>query len=148
MQIADTMPSGPATLGALLIVASFAIDRIVSALLFLLTYFRVLTDPADVVESAAHRRAEQRQKFLYHVFAAVLAALVVVNYPVARVMWAFGFRPYDSLLDCAVTVVVLLGGADRIAALLQSKSAPPPREPMARPIEITGKVTLEEGSSK
>ncbi len=147
MQVAETAPTDPATLGALLIVASFAIDRIVSGFLFLLTYFQILRDPAAITESSAQRRVEQRQKFLYYFFAAVLAAIVVANYDVARIMRALGFQPYNLFLDCLVTVIVLLGGADRVAALLESKPAQPPHEGAPQPIEITGRVTLEEGPS-
>ncbi len=147
MQVPETAPADPATLAALLIVASFAIDRLVSGCLFLLTYFQILRDPAAITESSVQRRAEQRQKFLYYFLAAVLASVVVANYEVARVMRALGFQPYNLPLDFIVTVTVLLGGADRVAALLQSKPAEPPRETATQPIEITGKVTLEEGPS-
>ncbi len=149
MQVSDATPADPVVLGALIVVASFAIDRITAAVLFLLTYFHALGDPAEISDASARHRTEQRQKFLYYGFAAVLAALVVTHYDVARVMAALKFQPYNKELDFLVTVIVLLGGADRIAALLQSKAPSGlPHQSTPSPLEIKGKVTLEEGRSK
>ncbi len=140
MQIADSSQASPVALGAVLILSSFAIDRFVSALLFVVNYFRL---PKDGTKRVPTDRQAAKEKFAYYFLAGLLASWVVVTYPVARVMHTLNFYPYWRELDYFVSIVVILGGADRIAALAPSKGAVVPRDSGPRPVEIKGRVTLE-----
>jgi hypothetical protein len=61
---------------AVILIASFAIDRIVTGLLFLLSFLerweRAFPDPATVEDTLARVRAEKKQKLGYFIFAALL----------------------------------------------------------------------------
>jgi hypothetical protein len=52
----------------------------------------------------------------------------------------------DPLLDTFLTGIVLVGGSDRIAALLKLPGAPDAERAAPPPIQITGKLTLEDGT--
>lgn len=52
----------------------------------------------------------------------------------------------DPLIDTLLTGVVLVGGPDRITGLLKAPGAEPQKEE-PQPIEITGKLILEESAA-
>jgi hypothetical protein len=131
---------------ALILIASFAIDRIVTATMFVLSFAIPWLDPASIESPGARMRAEKLYKLVYVATAAVLAVGVVAHYGGVRILAALGMAP-DPVLDTILTGIVLVGGSDRIAALLKlpgasgGEPAPPP------PIQITGKLTLEDGTT-
>jgi hypothetical protein len=132
---------------ALILIASFAIDRIVTATMFLLSFVVPSLDPASIESPGARARAEKLYKLVYVTTGAVLAVVVVAHYGGVRILSALGMAP-DPLLDTVLTGVVLVGGSDRIAALLKlagapdgERAAPPP------PIQITGRLTLEDSTT-
>ena len=141
MQGAD--PASSVTLGAVLIVSSFAVDRFASAILFVMNYFRIGKDgPAR----PPTEKQAANQTLLYFFLGSLLAGYVVLTYPVALVMKTLNFDPYYPALDYLVSVAVILGGADRIAALGQPKALPCPSP--AQPLEIKGRVFLEKASGE
>lgn len=117
----------------MILIASFAIDRIVTVLMFLLS----------LVHLAPEREAEKRYKLMYFVLAGVLGIFVLAFYGQVRVLTALGLK-VSPALDILLTGIVVVGGADRIASLLK---VPVPGEaaekPQPQPIQITGKLVLE-----
>ena len=131
----------------LILIVSFAIDRVVASVLFVLTAFGLLADPADVTDAKA-RVAERSYKLIYFTFAGLLAAAVMALDPGIRLLTAMGIDKSPAL-DFLVTLIVLTGGADRIAALLKAPgSSGGAGEAAPRPIQITGKLTLDEPAGK
>jgi TctA family transporter len=121
---------------ALILVGSFAIDRIVTALLFLLSFVRLAPDRAA---------DERKYKLMYYCLAGVLGIVVLAYYGQVRVLTALGIQ-IEPLIDTLLTGIVLVGGADRIAEFLKAPGAAPKQE--AQPIEITGKLILEESAAQ
>lgn len=136
------------TVAAILVVASFAIDRVVSALLFLLSFFApwrsVFPEPQLLTNGAEKYRARKIQKLLYFVLAAFGAAVLVAKFPEFMLLKKLGFT-YSSgqeFWDRVFTVIALIGGADRIAELADSPGSA--GRTQSEPLEITGTVILEE----
>jgi hypothetical protein len=145
---------------SVLLIAAFAVDRIVTAILFLLEFIPAwaesFPDPILVPEGEPRVRAERRSKFIYFVFAAAFSGLVVyalsglrtvdqAGHSGSGILYALGFQYH--WIDIAVTMLILMGGAERISELLKSVDLPKAGTEKAPPIEITGKLTLDEGSS-
>lgn len=131
---------------ALILIASFAIDRIVTAAMFLLSFVRPSLDPTGIENPGARAKAEKQYKLLYVVLAGVLAIPVLAHYGGVRILSALGIAT-EPLLDTVLTGIVLVGGSDRIAALLKFPGATGAERPAPPPIQITGRLTLEEGTS-
>src|SRR5712691_3958538 len=62
---------------ALVLIASFAIDRLVSGMLFLLTLSRIVRDPATATYADSRLLAERWYKVWYYALAGVLAIIVM-----------------------------------------------------------------------
>jgi hypothetical protein len=131
---------------ALILIASFAIDRIVTATLFLLSFVIPSLDPAGIEGLGARARAEKVYKLVYVTIAGVLAVGVVAHYGGVRLLSALGLAP-DPVLDTILTGIVLVGGSDRIAALLKLPGAAEAEHAAPPPIQITGRLTLEDGTT-
>jgi hypothetical protein len=131
----------------LVLIGSFAIDRIVTGLLFLLSLppglGSLFPDPA-LVEEAARPAAEKRRKLNYFLLAAVLS-LPVVFYADLKIFAAMGFKPKYEILDTLLTALILIGGSDRIGDLLKTHASPVAEKPSSGGIEITGTVTVADG---
>ncbi len=144
---------------------SFAIDRIATGILFLLSFSSVwnkrFPEPLLVNDALSRFEAEKKRQLIYFVFAGVLA-LAVLSFPTnLRVLKALGVEPTpptalegankepDPLsfrtLDFLVTGLVLLGGAGGITRLLKVRSiAPGSDKSEKKPLEITGRITVDE----
>lgn len=138
------------TVAALLLVASFAIDRVVSGLLFLLSFFppwrSAFPEPQLLTKSAEKYRARKVQKLLYFSLSAVAAVVLVAKFPDFMVLKKLGFAISGGLefWDQAFTIIALIGGADRIADLADSPGTA--GKTQSEPLEITGTVTLIESN--
>jgi hypothetical protein len=129
----------PVTLLAALTIAAFAIDRTVAALFFLLSFFWHSADPSSL-QGEARTKAERSSKLAYVTVAGVLALCA----------WYFGHLsvftvlkfPSNRFLDAFVTVLVLVGGSDRISELLKVPEGGKLSKPEPEPIRIAGTVTL------
>lgn len=126
----------------LILIASFAIDRITSALVFLFAFLRVFRDPRTVEEGPPRVRAERRQKLLYFILAGILGIGVIAGYGEVRIFEALSFDGLPDWMDSLVTGLILVAGADRIAGLLKMTGAQGAATD-AQPIEITGRLVLE-----
>jgi hypothetical protein len=134
---------------AVVLIASFAIDRIASGVLFLLSFWRrwsrVVHDPSDPGATHAGRK---NHRLAYFVVAALLGLVALGWYGGVRLLAALGFGGVDPVLDTIVTGLLLVGGAERTGALLKDVggggiAASPATPP--QPIEITGTLVLDEG---
>ena len=138
---------------AIIVIASFAIDRIVTGLLFLLSmikpWTRLFPDPGTITDTVAQHIAIKKHKLLYFVLSGFLAIVVLAGYGGIRIFTALGFKgedPYFWILDTIVTGLVLVAGADRIAGFMKLAGGSGPEPSSAQPIEITGKLVLQEES--
>lgn len=142
MEIVDSASTvmKPVTVLAGLALTAFVIDRLVTAFLFLLSYFWEQFDPT-LFDGHERAEADRIYKLVYFSLASILA-LAAYHYIFrpGAVFAALDFQP-NSVLDAVVATLVLVGGADRIAALLkppegEKSSAPPP------PLQVAGSVML------
>jgi hypothetical protein len=137
---------------AVIMIASFAIDRIVTGMLFLLSFLKpwrhAFPDPGTIQDVLERARAEKKQKLIYFIFAGILGILVLAYYGKVRIFAVIGFPQIDWILDTIATGLILVAGADRIAAILNMASGSGVERSAQRPIEITGKLILEEGAAK
>jgi hypothetical protein len=139
------------TVLAMLVIGSFAIDRIVSAVLF--PFFR---DPPKVPKSTPEENQkeldrkynlETKYKLYYFILAAALAIIVLASWGKIRVLAGLGYPPDPNpFLDAILTGIVLVGGADRLADLKPAGAAPAP-EPEQKPLQVTGQLYLIDNTS-
>ncbi|MEE8623940.1 MAG: hypothetical protein ACE10H_10480 [Candidatus Binatia bacterium] len=136
----------------LVIVVSFAIDRIVTGILFSLSFLEAwnsrFRDPRTVQDITQRVRAENIQKLSYFVFAAILAIIVLAFFGNIRILQALNAEDISPVLDIALTGFILVGGSDFLGKLLQMSGVYGGQESVSRPIEISGRLVLEQPSGK
>ena len=145
---------------AVLLIAAFAIDRLVNVILFLLDFLPAWREafPAPMLlpEGAPRMQAERRGKFVYFVLAFVFSIGVIIALSGVRtvdatgqtgsgILYALGFKQH--WIDVGLTMLILMGGAERISEALKNIDASKAISEKPAPIEITGKLTLDEGST-
>jgi hypothetical protein len=126
-------PADGVSVIAMVLIASFAIDRIVAAFLFPFAFL-----PSFPQET------EKRYKLLYFLVAAMLAVIVLAWVGNMRVLDALGLQP-NPTLDFLVTGIVLIGGADKIAGALKPPGAPSSQPERKQQVEVSGTVHLAPG---
>ena len=140
----------------ILLIAAFAIERVSAGILFLLQLFHLIGDP-DSVEDAAQRAHAKRKYMLYHfAVSGILVIFVLLYVGDFRFLDALGLGNRADLsrvpifVDHLLLAVVLVGGAEQMSAFLKIVGAPGgrTRETGAQPVEVSGKLTLEESSAK
>ena len=137
----------------LIVIAAFAIDRVVKGLFFLLSFSSdlrpLVAEPSadtDVRVSSAHR-------LIYGLVAGYLGIVVVAGILKVRLfamtqIAAPGQPGPNALMDTLLTGLILAAGADRLADLTKNfGSAGGGPKKADGPIEITGKLTLEHGGA-
>jgi hypothetical protein len=136
-------PSG-STVVAMVLVGAFAIDRIVTILLFLLELFpgwrRGHPDP-QTLQGGQRIDAERAAKVRYFALAIPIGFLILVSYPEALLLKALGISTGIGV-DRLFTLLVLVGGADRITELLGSSAKDRARESGDVPIKVEGTLKL------
>jgi len=141
------MPLDGVSALALLLLASFVIERIVSGVLFVLPTFGWLPDLAQLEDPAARAAAERKYVYLRFFLSGILVAAILWKWPSLRILKLFS-QTSDALpgLDHVVTWVVLMGGADRIAAVVKLPGGgAPSAKREEQPIEVRGRLTLDDG---
>ena len=132
---------------ALILIASFGIDRIVTGFLFLLSFVkpwtRLFPDPALLDEGPEHVAAVKKQKLLYFTLAGVLGGVVLAYFGEVRIFRALGFTETNTLLDAVMTGLIMMAGADRVAQFLRMGGVSGGGVAESRPVEITGRLILE-----
>jgi hypothetical protein len=131
---------GGASAIVFILIAAFAIDRIVKAVLFLFSFVR-----PTAAGGADEHADERKDKLIYFFLVGVLAVVLLMTVKL-RVLSAMRI-PVDPLVDDLLTGIVLIGGADSIAGLLKPPGADQARE-KPQPIEITGTLTLDDETKK
>ena len=140
----------------LIFVLSFAIERVVRAALFLLSFIgpwsRWLVDPRMIDEPVERSKAENRQKLVYTIALGILGFVVVVAFSGVRIIEILASDKMDvnEYLDMLATGIILIGGSDFVGRLLQISGVEnigAGSTTSTQPIEITGKLTLESTST-
>jgi hypothetical protein len=131
----------PVNIAIKIAIASFAIDRTVTICIFLLSFFWQSLDPGSVEEEDRYD-AERGYKLVYYTLASFVAAVVYIFvFKNPGVFGGLGFKP-KPLLDALLTILVLLGGSERLGSLLsipdadKASASPPP------PVHVAGQVLL------
>lgn len=138
---------------AMVLFISFAIDRVTRALLFVGTMFEGpwtpwLPDPLAVEDPAQRARAEKKQTMAYYVVASTLSLAALFAFHNVRLLKNLN---YDAnwFLDALLTGIVLIGGSDLVSKVLQvSGLGGGGSESKSQPLEITGKLILEDSAKK
>ena len=139
-------PLSGTTVVAMVLIGAFAIDRIVTILLFLLElspgWRRRHPDPRMLAEPQ-RSDAERSQKVRYFALA-IPIGLIAVQWFKPRLLEAIGITASD-LLNRLFSLLVLVGGADRITELLGSSAKDRARDSADSPIKIEGTLKLVSG---
>lgn len=137
---------------ALIVIVSFTIERIVTGLLFGLSFLgpwrRAFPDPATFADQAWRTEAERKEKIVRFVFASLLGIGMLAWYGDVRLLKAMLNRDINWFLDTLVTGLALVAGADRVGAILKMPGAPGVERRSPEPIEITGKLILEDRAER
>jgi len=143
---------------AVVLIASFAIDRIVAGCLFALSlskaWDRRFPDPSSIADESDRRRAEKKQKVVYFILAATLGVVVLAWLGNIRILSAVlhssgSTQPtVNPILDTIVTGLLLTGGADRLAQFLKAPGEAGAQKGESKPIQITGKLVLDDESGR
>src|SRR5260370_17540496 len=133
---------------AALLIASFAIDRVVAGILFMLSFSdgwnQRFPEPILVKEEDLRYKADKKLKLVRTILAAIIALPVLAFYGDVRILAAVGFETVNPILDQVLTGFILIGGADRIGEVLKwsgVQARPQAGKSSFQPIEITGQPT-------
>lgn len=133
---------------ALIMIASFAIDRIVTAVLFLLSFIPGFPDPNAALGQEQLAYSQKLYKLCYFSLAGVLGVLAMAAWAQIRILSALGV-PAGEMTDILITGIVLMGGADRIASVLKTPGASGvEKKAEAEPVRVTGTLIVEEESPR
>ncbi|MEO1016661.1 MAG: hypothetical protein AAFY56_03085 [Pseudomonadota bacterium] len=141
----------------LILILSFAADRLVKALIFGLSYLpfwqRRFPDPKLEPDRVLKLRATNRQKLVYSILVAIVAGVGVWFYEQIRIIQMLAGPETPDFIDMVVTVIVVMGGSDLVSRLLQISgvgdigTGPAAAGGRNQPIEIQGRLVLENPSS-
>jgi hypothetical protein len=141
---------------AVILIASFAIDRILGGLFFLLSYsedLRPLIGEPEDAQRQPDSRAMRTKRLIYALIGGYLGTVVIAGLMNVRlfelVQIAMPEKP-NALLDTLLTGLILAAGADRLteALKLMGEGAGAGGKKGDRPIEISGKLVLERDNAK
>lgn len=135
---------------ALMALAAFAVERVTTGILFLLSYYSrrwrdTFPDPDTVSDSAKRAKARQGYKLVYFTLAGALVLVVVGLSPQIRILNALNLQA-PVLLDVGLTCLVLVAGSDRIGEFVKGAGGEDAAQP-SKPVEIVGRVILEDSSA-
>jgi len=141
-----TAQLGTANMVALVSIASLVIDRLGSGALLVFSFFKILPNPqrGDVQERES---AEKKLRILSWGMAIAFSVAVVILFKPIRVLAALNLNA-DPFFDGLLTAITLASGADFVRSVLGVKGAAeaPPESP--KPLEVTGKLVVEEADKK
>src|SRR5258708_7567056 len=139
------------TVIAMIVIGSFAIDRIVSVILY--PFFREPPTPLNSTDEEIKRERQAKYerdwnyKRLYFIMSGILTIVLLISWDKMRLLEGLGYPPNPNpFLDFLLTGIVLVGGADRLGGL-KSGEGSPAAEPEAKPLKVTGQITLIDNSS-
>lgn len=133
------------SLAAMIVLASFVIERVKAGTLFALAgskaWKRIFPDSSELKDEAL-RRAQRRQKLLEFCLTGALVMAALLAFPSLRVFDVLGLDP-NGPLDLALTWLILTTGSDKLGEFLKggeiAKSEP-------APVKIIGDVRLIEAA--
>lgn len=131
----------PVSIVIKILIASFAIDRTVTVCLFLLAFFWQSLDPASV-DADERYDAERSYKLVYYTLATIVAiAVYMFVFKTGGVFAGLGYKPHP-ILDAVLTTLVLVGGSERLAALMSIPGADKASDSPPPPVQLAGHVML------
>jgi hypothetical protein len=139
----------------LILVLSFAIDRVVAATFFLLSYLKPwqqwFPDPLCAVgDPVLQARYERNQHLLRTGFAVAIALLIAVLNEHVRLLAALGIQNQIGIailgdaVDIFITTIVLVAGSDVLGRLMDISGRGMDSQAAQSPIEITGTLVLKD----
>ena len=138
---------GGVSVVAFVLLLSFAVDRLVTGVMFLLScsehWRNICPDPAAATDPVEKSDAVRAQKIAYLVLAGVTSGVVLWMVG-GGILHRVGFT--QGPLDLFLSALVLLGGAERVSDFNASLSAKRDAVVAEQPVKITGTLTLEEGT--
>ena len=144
------------TVIAMILIGSFAIERIVTTVFFLLSFSkswrRSLPDPESVTDAQARAAAIRKRRLAYGLASALIVIIVLYAIPGLRVLKSLelGKPPEvepNKYLDAFITGLILMGGADQLARTLSS-SAERGAQSAAQDLKVTGRLTLDQSNQE
>ena len=133
-----------------IMIISFVIDRVVRAFMFLLSFLgrwvHWLDDAANLEDETERLKAIKRQKLAYSLIAATFGIVFVWSFEEIRVLKLLIGSSPDNNLDFFITWMTVLGGSDFVGRILSISGIGDiggGSSSNTQPIEITGKLTLE-----
>lgn len=133
-----------------ILIAAFAIDRLVAGLFFLLSFSADLR-PLVVEDTVnPHPRAARAQRLIYAVVSGYLGVVVVAGIMKVHLfemtqIAAPGVPRPNPLLDTLMSGMIMAAGADRLSELV--KTFGEKKGGGEKPVEITGRIVLEQSRS-
>jgi hypothetical protein len=131
---------------AMMALAAFAVERVTTGILFLLSCWGAwraeYPDPGSLTNSEQIGRAKRKSKLAYFILASALVLVVVKWSPEIRILHALNLDA-SPVLDIALTCLVLVAGSDRIGDFLKGEGGAG-AEKASKPVEIVGRVQLIE----
>src|SRR5262249_41977949 len=128
---------------ALMALAAFAVERVTSGLLYLLSLWKrwdaAFPDPEEISNPAESARARRHLLAAYFLIAGALVLIVVSLSSQIRILTALEMQA-PILLDIGLTCLVLVAGSDRIGEFLKGDGAGAER--VSKPVEIVGRVQI------
>ena len=138
----------------IIVIAAFAIDRLVTGLFFLLSFSADLRPLVSDDVQNRDERSTQARRLLYGIVAGYFGVVVVAGilrvhlFEMTQIAGPGDAKP-NALMDTLLTGMILAAGADRLSEMVKTFGGGHPGEKAGggeRPIEITGKIVLEQGS--
>jgi hypothetical protein len=130
----------------IVLIASFAIDRIVSVLMLWLPIGRkpVPSPDAqpDTEEGKRILESEKRKERLIYVALAGVLGLALGYFGKIRILEGLGFSN-NVPINVLLTALILTAGSDSISALLKRMGGGAVGEPEPKPLEVRGNLVLE-----
>jgi len=141
LPVADSVNIEASTALTIILIASFVIDRIVAALMFLLGAGKRPTPPADEQGRSNLQANKKREKLTYMLLAGMLG-LALGYFGDVRILEGLGFSN-NVPLNVVLTALILTAGSDSISALLKKMGVASISEPESKPLEVKGTLVLE-----
>jgi len=135
----ETVTIEPTTAITIILIASFAIDRTVTLVLFLMPFLAASGESRDNAE------ARKRREKLIYVLLAFALGLLLGYFGEIRLLEGLGFSknlPVNALL----TALILTAGSDSISTLLKRIGGHSGGEGEPKPLVIQGDLTLQRPS--
>ncbi len=137
----DNRPIDGVTALTILFLGSFLVDRVASALLFLLYLSGYLPESGAGTEKQ-RRQARASALMAYYLFAIVATVGLLTLFQNFHLFRSLGFTDMPSLVDKSLTGIILVVGAERVAGWLKLPGTPGAES--AAPVYVTGEMTLRE----